>query len=86
MTIVIRIIRAVIGLVVGVEVIDLIGNFRDLVLSESATSESVTIFAVKILIIVVGIVAFIGLRALVNWLHRKRHGVPHPSMEKILSL
>jgi len=77
-----RTIRALIGVVAAFEVFNLINKFITLVLLESANAEIFGFFLARVVIIIIAIIMFIGLRKFINYLHIKKHGNPHPALEK----
>ncbi len=77
---VLRIIRGIAGFIAGWQIFGLLPVIGWLSNLSATTGGMWAIALVKALILVVFGAIFFGLRSLINNLHTKRHGIPHPAL------
>lgn len=85
-----RFVRAIVGIVLGMRVIGLISDITGLVayLGNADVPMKMTPLAVSVdlAVLLAAFACFTGLRRFINWLHNKRFGRPHPALLKEWSL
>jgi hypothetical protein len=77
-----RFIRGFFGFIAAWQVLGLLPVLSWLQDPASVNGNMMAMLVVKLLMMVLSVGAFFGLRALINKLHIKRHGIKHPSLEK----
>jgi hypothetical protein len=75
-----RIVRGIIGLVLGWQIIGLLPIITWLQDTSSITGNMIAALVLKVVLIGLFGAAFFGMRWLINKIHTKRHGVPHPAL------
>ena len=75
-----RIIRGIVGFIAGWQIVGLLPIIGWLSNLEATNGGMWAIALLKALVLLVFGGIFFGLRALINKLHTKQHGIPHPAM------
>jgi hypothetical protein len=81
-----RILRALFGVAAGFQAVGVADLVRPIFINGDNSPDQVSMFAIKTIIFLVLSGIFIGLRELVNYLHKKEFGKEHPALQKQLSL
>lgn len=81
-----RIVRGLAGLMFAFQLLALIPSLGYLGTPGATMSTMAGFLFAKLVVIAVLAGIFFGLRALINWIHRKSNGSPHPAMAKVWSL
>lgn len=81
-----RIARTLAGLLFGFQLLALIPLLGYVATPQASMAALAAVFAVKLALVAVLAGVFFGLRILINWVHVKTSGVPHPAMAKVWSL
>jgi len=76
-----RLVRGFCGLIVGMNILGLLLLPSRLQLPGGVTELPALVFGKTIALIVFGAL-FFALRNLINWMHAKKHGTPHPALVK----
>ncbi len=77
-----RFVRGIFGLIAGMQVLGLLPIFSWLQDPGAVTGNMMAIVLIKLLFMGLAFGTFFGSRVLINKLHLKRHGIPHPALEK----
>lgn len=81
MYIVLRVIRAIFGVLFASQVLQVFEAISLIVEPGSADVGKIyAIILVKTVVMLLSLAAFFGLRNLINWVHIKRKGAPHPAL------
>lgn len=75
-----RIVRGIIGFVFGVQIIGLFPIITWLQDTSAITGNMIAVLVLKVVLGVLCGVVFFWMRRLINKLHTKKHGVPHPAL------
>jgi hypothetical protein len=77
-----RFIRGLLGLIAAWQVLGLLPVLSWLQDPAAVNGNMMAVLVVKLLVMSLSVGAFFGLRAVINKLHVKRHGIKHPALEK----
>lgn len=81
MYIVLRVIRAIFGVLFASQVLQVFEAIGLIVEPGGADVGKIyAILLIKAVLMLVSLAAFLGLRKLINWIHNKRNGEPHPAL------
>lgn len=79
-----RLFRGVCGFVFGLQVVDVASVLVALIMGQTAQNPGkfLAIFLMEVIVLVISGALFFGLRKLINYLYERKHGIPHPALEK----
>lgn len=77
-----RIARGFCGLIFALQIIQLLPVFTWTAQPQAVTGNMLGLLTVKVMSLIIFCGLFFGLRWLINSLHTRSHGVPHPALEK----
>ena len=80
MFVLLRVARGVIGVLFVFQIFGLLPVLTWLQNPEAIGGHHVVQLVLKILFALAFVAAFFGMRTLINWLHQKKHGTPHPAL------
>lgn len=86
MYLILRILRALFGVAAGFQAVGVADLVRPIFINGDNSPDQVSMFAIKATIFLALSGVFIGIRELVNCLHKKEFGKEHPALQKQLSL
>ena len=75
-----RVVRGAIGVLFVAQLVGLLPVLTWLQNPEAISGHYVAQLVIKILAAVIFGALFFGMRSFINWLHQKKHGVPHPAL------
>jgi len=80
MYLILRIIRAIIGVAAGFQFAGTTGFIRKELIETPVSSGDLTLLAIRLAILALFAGAFIGIRKFINNLHNKKFNKPHPAL------
>ena len=84
MFVILRVIRAIFGVIFALNLLHLVEAALNLVMKFDAVNVDIgkyfALMLIKVIALAVGYFGFIKLRSLINSLYEKKHGVPHPTL------
>lgn len=81
-----RVVRGLAGLLFAFQLLALLPSLGYLGTPQASMATMAGFLAAKMAVIAVLAGIFFGLRVLINWIHHKTKGSPHPAMTKLWSV
>ena len=81
-----RILRALFGVAAGFQAVGVSSLIRSIFINGENSTDQISIFVIKTILFLVFTGIFIGLRELINYLHRKKFDKEHPALQSQWSL
>lgn len=81
-----RFIRAIAGIVFGWQLLGILPLLSWIGNIQAITSQMQSVAFLKLTLLITSAIIFFPLRGVINRMHIKEHGVPHPAMKKMFTL
>ncbi|MNZ78755.1 hypothetical protein D3C78_973420 [compost metagenome] len=75
-----RVLRAIIGIIAAIQFYGTARFIRTELIESPMVSGEVMLLSIRLIILIIAVGAFIGLRKLINHLHSKKFSKPHPAL------